>query len=383
MNDNNDELISIIVPVYNVSEYLEECLISIINQSYKNIEIICINDGSTDNSLEILESFQKKDNRIIIINQINKGLSAARNTGLDIAKGKYIGFVDSDDYIDLDMFKMLYESIKKYNTDISICNYYYLLGEEKYIYYESDKDDLINNKEDYLYELLYDCKIQNYVWSRLYKKELFDNVRFPVGTVFEDIYISTCLLDKINSAYYISNPLYYYRRREKSITSNLSIDGICDAVYNSYERYLIIRKEYPKLDDINVYSMISWLNIQYNCFKEVSNDNYFKTFKEIFSELITDDNMNKISFYSKWLNYNEINTMINNYKKYVDSNDNTDINNIDKFDKLLKEFDDYYDVDKDKLKTILDELKETFYNYESYKKYKKKLAIYIDKYGKI
>ena len=98
-------LLSVIIPVYNVEPYLEQCLDSVINQTYKNLEIICINDGSTDNSLKILEKYQKKDNRIKLINQKNKGLSEARNAGLDVAKGEYIAFVDSDDYLELNAYE--------------------------------------------------------------------------------------------------------------------------------------------------------------------------------------------------------------------------------------------------------------------------------------
>ena len=111
--------ISVIIPVYNVERFLKKCLESVINQTLSDLEIICINDGSTDKSLSILNSFAQKDNRIIVINQDNQGQSCARNAGLSIATGKYIGFVDSDDWIDLDFYEKLYNTAKKYNADIA------------------------------------------------------------------------------------------------------------------------------------------------------------------------------------------------------------------------------------------------------------------------
>ena len=113
--------VSVIVPVYNVEKYLSRCLESLINQSLKDIEIICINDGSTDNSLQILKQFAYKDNRIKIINQTNSGQSVARNKGLAIASGKYIGFVDSDDWIDNDYYEKMFETIERTNSDFACC----------------------------------------------------------------------------------------------------------------------------------------------------------------------------------------------------------------------------------------------------------------------
>lgn len=117
------ELISIIVPVYNVEQYLDDCLISIINQTYKNLEIILIDDGSTDKSGKICDEYAKKDSRIIVIHKENGGVSSARNAGLRIAKGAYIGFVDPDDWIAEDMYEVLYSNAKKYDADVSVCKY--------------------------------------------------------------------------------------------------------------------------------------------------------------------------------------------------------------------------------------------------------------------
>ena len=112
--------ISVIIPVYNVEKYLKECLDSVINQTLKDIEIICVNDGSTDNSLNILENYAKKDNRIIVISQKNKGLSGARNTGLKYCSGEYVSFIDSDDYVSKDLFELTYNNAISNNSDLVI-----------------------------------------------------------------------------------------------------------------------------------------------------------------------------------------------------------------------------------------------------------------------
>ena len=138
--------LSIIVPVYNVENYLIRCLDSLVNQTLKEIEIICINDGSKDNSLNILEEYAKKDSRIIILNQENAGLSAARNAGMEIAKGEYIGFVDSDDWVDLDFFEKLYIAAKNNDCDIAVADFIREHPTKK-------KKDLILQKKKFLKNL--------------------------------------------------------------------------------------------------------------------------------------------------------------------------------------------------------------------------------------
>ncbi len=142
---NEEPLISIIVPVYNTEEYLTLALSSLCSQTYKNIEIICVDDGSTDNSLKILEKFRAFDSRIKIIKQKHQGVSVARNKGLDKVTGKYIAFVDSDDYVKPEMFEVLYKTIKKYDTDVVLFNYYNLTDEKCEIH-PSVSDFLMNEE---------------------------------------------------------------------------------------------------------------------------------------------------------------------------------------------------------------------------------------------
>ena len=183
----NELLISIIVPIYNIDNYVSKCIESILSQTHSNIEVILIDDGSTDKSSNICDYYSKKDARIVAIHKKNGGLSSARNTGLDIAKGKYIGFVDGDDYIEPNMYEELLNNIHEHQSDIAICNYNDIKNNKKYTNYfdnELEKTPIEGkNKFDILY------KNYNFVicsWNKLYKKEIFNNLRFPENKIFEE-----------------------------------------------------------------------------------------------------------------------------------------------------------------------------------------------------
>lgn len=209
--------ISIVVPVYNAEKYLSKCLDSLINQTLKEIEIICINDGSKDNSETILRAYQQKDSRIQVISQENKGLSITRNIGIAAAKGEYIGLVDSDDWLDLDFYEKLYNAAKKYNSDIAAGDFYRrgkILKTQKLKYKKEEffKDNAEKVKQAGIPKY-------NYVWNKIYKRESLEKINcpFPVGRYYEDI----CWLVKV--VYYLDgfvtvpNTFYHYRRSEGSI----------------------------------------------------------------------------------------------------------------------------------------------------------------------
>ncbi len=172
------DLISIIVPVYNVIKYLRHCIESIVNQTYTNLEIILVDDGSNDESEKVCDEYKNKDSRIIVIHQENRGLSAARNAGLDICKGKYISFVDSDDYIEPDFIECLYSSIIENSVKVSMCNINYvdensqIIGTEKWdnIDIMSGRDILKQNKDF----------IHSVVCNKLYSIEIWKDLRFPI-----------------------------------------------------------------------------------------------------------------------------------------------------------------------------------------------------------
>ena len=218
-----DELISIIIPVYNVESYLQKCLDSIINQTYKNIEIIIIDDGSTDKSFEICDNYKLLDNRIEVVHKQNGGLSDARNYGLEIATGQYISFVDSDDVIHPQMIEILYKMIKLTSSDISLCGYTEFMSNN--FMNKTRINNLfrvLNNEEalNWLYDSTQKSILMTVSWNKLYKKELFSNIRFPCGLIHEDEFTTYKLIYKAKRIVYVENELYYYRQRNNSIMSN-------------------------------------------------------------------------------------------------------------------------------------------------------------------
>jgi len=220
MNNNSLlPLISIIVPVYNVQEYVRKCVLSICRQTYQNLEIIVIDDGSTDDSGRICDMLAKQDNRIKVVHQSNGGLSAARNMGLSIVTGDFIGFVDSDDWIDESMYELLYGLMIENDADISICSHYIVKqGKIKSRYMSGKK--FVFTREEAMQALMKDRLIRNYVWNKLYKRHLFDQLRFPVGRLFEDLAISYQIFHQAKRVVVQEYPEYYYLVRDGSLTQS-------------------------------------------------------------------------------------------------------------------------------------------------------------------
>ena len=220
-----DDKITVIVPVYNVENYLRKCLDSIIAQTYKNIEIIVVNDGSTDASGQICQEYTQIDNRIVYIEKENGGLSEARNVGLDKMTGSYVTFIDSDDWAELDYVEILYKKIIEYQADISVGNYYsYNEDEETYyfhIYGDSYYEKVYDNIS--IFENLYESQeMKSFAlisaWGKLYKAKLFDYLRFDKGKLGEDGYFNQKMYLSVNKVVYLNKGLYAYRQRSGSIT---------------------------------------------------------------------------------------------------------------------------------------------------------------------
>jgi len=252
--------ISVIIPAYNVEDYVAKCLDSIINQTYKNLEIIIVNDGSTDKSGEICERYAKKENRIILIHQENQGMSIARNNALDIATGEYIGFVDSDDWIEPDMYATLYDNIIAHDADISMCNFYYVRTSGQQSPYSNENDD--TKILEGIYKIAHNIRLSNNcIWNRLYKRHLFDDIRFPAGKTFEDVFVMHRVMDNANKLVLSSKCLYYYRRRADSITLSPFNMAQMDNVDAYIERHNYVSSKYPSLEKTSrkfIFTSLLW-----------------------------------------------------------------------------------------------------------------------------
>lgn len=216
--------ISVIVPVYNVEEYLKRCVDSILCQTFSDLEIILVDDGSPDNCGAICDEYAKKDERVKVIHKQNGGLSSARNAGLEIASGEYIAFVDSDDWIHPQMCEITYEAITYADADfINFCYQIKTDNSEEILGY-TNKDDIIKTTEVYSKDEVlnnffnkYHAKLWMTVWSKLYKKHIFDDLRFEEGRIHEDELIMLPTIEKASQIAYLDISLYYYYFSESGI----------------------------------------------------------------------------------------------------------------------------------------------------------------------
>lgn len=215
-----NDLISVIVPVYNTQIYLSRCIESILSQSYGNIEVILIDDGSTDNSGSICDEYAQKDDRIIVIHKKNQGLSSARNQGINRSIGKYICFVDSDDWINERYIELLYKAIIETNADLAICNFEYVYDVRKGV--KEKKVVALQKKictgKEALRELMGErCVCYVVAWNKMYKKELWKNLYYPKGFIHEDEAVVHRILARSTRVVCIEEELYYYRQVQGSI----------------------------------------------------------------------------------------------------------------------------------------------------------------------
>lgn len=223
--------VSIIVPVYNVEKYLRKCLNSLINQTLKDIEIICINDGSTDKSLEILEEYKNRDSRIILLNQENSGQSIARNNGIKKATGEYLGFVDPDDWVDLDYYEKLYNAASTNDTDIAVGGIIRVTGIKKKKFLNFEKETITDNT-NLKFELC-DVPEKSYVWNKIYKTEKLKEIglEFEKGIFYEDCIFTPQALFYLGKIATVPNIYYYYLRRGNSTVKQRSEKANADSVY--------------------------------------------------------------------------------------------------------------------------------------------------------
>lgn len=253
MNTQMDK-ISVIVPVYRVEEYLDRCIESIVRQTYQNLEIILIDDGSPDRCGQICDEWKKQDSRIRVIHKENGGLASARNAGLDLAGGCYIGFVDSDDLISPYMYEELHRQITAYDADMVFCEFQNFVKEEE-LHREVLKQERVNrySVKDAFYRLYApDCDRMNLAWNKLYKRELFNEIRYPLVKTCEDAAVIHSILEACSSIVSDENVLYFRQRREDSIMGAYKT-AVWSEHYGDILRYMKDRTErYAGIEDRNL-----------------------------------------------------------------------------------------------------------------------------------
>ncbi|MEZ7765767.1 glycosyltransferase [Gemella sp. 27098_8_92] len=313
------ELISIIVPVYNVEKYLKKCVDSIVNQTYKNLEIILVDDGATDNSGKICDELVELDNRIKVYHKKNGGLSDARNYGVERATGDYIGFVDSDDYIDAEMYERLYEAIKKENVDVAECNLK-IVYPEKTDLFTDQKYYQICNKQEYLEEYLKIEKIFGSACVRLTKADIAKKLKFPVGKLYEDTYYAYDLIGIVDKYVIVDNPYYNYLMRENSITNAKFNPRIFDLIEIVEKFHTNVYKNYPSLKEAadcrKMYAYFSVLN-SILLEEDFKNNSFYKQIIDYFKEEYTKLLRNKYITRNRKLSILLIKFSINLYRKVL------------------------------------------------------------------
>lgn len=244
-------LISIIVPVYNISMYLEKCIESLLSQSYKNIEIILVNDGSTDKSPQICDRYKSFSNNIIVIHKVNSGVSEARNSGIENANGAYICFVDGDDYVDKNYVSDMYTVAAKENVDIVTSNAYKIWDNGKKIELLTNNiplnDYFIKTGTETLSDMLYGKTCYASCWGKLYKREIFDTIRFPDLSMGEDSYTMYHCLLKANKVAHLHSPNYFYMQHQQSVMHTKNFDKFYDYIKLSDGFINIVNSKYPEL----------------------------------------------------------------------------------------------------------------------------------------
>ena len=293
--------VSVIVPVYNTENYIDICLDSLINQTFRDFEVICINDGSTDSSLQVLEQYSKYDKRIKVFSTENKGLSEARNYGVSLSKGKYVTFLDSDDYISPVMLEIFYKNLNETGADFvfgdslkinpltnEISFWDYIKESELKTYLKHPKDKWFNEKDvpSFFWEKINVC-----AWGKMYKRKFIENLKFPKGLIFEDLpYFTECYL-KAEKISFDFRKTYFYR-----ISRSDSIVGSNQAKYsNIFEIYDLVEdvfKKYNKFDKFKndfLYKKIRDCSLWLIKSNGNAKEEMFKRYKETFMHLDVED----------------------------------------------------------------------------------------------
>lgn len=254
--------ISIIIPVYKVEEYLNRCIKSVVDQTYNNLEIILVDDGSPDNCPAICDKWAEKDSRIKVIHKNNGGLSDARNIGMKIASGELIGFVDSDDWISKEMYQLLYENMKENESDISACGVKMVWEDVEEGRPLTSAGNQMLNTQEAMEAIIRESKLKQPVSYKLYKTELIRDILFPVGKCNEDVFWTYQAIGRARKVSIFDTPCYYYFQRKDSIMGNKYSLKRLDALEAKRERLKYIERKFPQLENLSKLDL--WFSCMYS-----------------------------------------------------------------------------------------------------------------------
>ena len=295
MGKENNPLISVIIPIYKVEKYLDSCICSIVNQDYQNLDIILVDDGSPDMCPKLCDQWKTRDSRIRVIHKKNGGLSSARNAGIIIAKGKYLSFVDSDDYIGQGMYTTMVEAAERNSAEIVCCGRYLTISESIKVPRHCLDQEKIYTNEQAMKEVLLARDIEEAAWDTLYRAELFNDIRYPKGEINEDIVVIFPLLKLCNRIVHVGNPFYYYRVNKNSITKS---------GYNE-KKYIYLKH----IQQVKAYITLNYpkLETELRCFMA----------RYSYAELLDMENDKKIiqKFKNDYVQYKSI--LLHTFKSYI------------------------------------------------------------------
>lgn len=288
----DEKKITVVIPVYNVEDYVERCLKSVINQSYENIEVIIVNDGSTDLSEKVILDTIDGDDRFKYFFKENGGLSSARNFGIEKATGDYISFIDSDDWIHEDFLRLMIESIQSSDSDIAVCNMSYIFSNNS----EKKRTPLLIGNETVsnitgLRDLFNGKKFKFHAQNKIYKINLFKNnlIFYPNGKIYEDVFTTYKLFWNAKKISYVPKKLYFYQQNRPGsiLATNFNskrfdiLDALDDIKKLLEENKLNLSKDFEHLVVINIISLVNYLASQYSSFSDTTKMDYLKIFSQI------------------------------------------------------------------------------------------------------
>jgi glycosyltransferase involved in cell wall biosynthesis len=262
----NKDKVSIVVPIYKVEKYIHRCIDSIVNQTYSNLEIILVDDGSPDSCGEIADQYQKTDPRIRVVHKQNGGLSDARNHGMNLVTGDFIMFVDSDDWLAEEMIAMMIKNSLAYQADVVQSAFYYAYDDKLLVdhrhHQENDPPVILNNKM-LMYELIKNEKVKNFAWGKLFRTALIKDTLFEKGVLFEDVFWAHQIMCQVETFLILHEPYYYYYQRDDSIVATYTPRNL-DMIKGLKERHCFIEAFYSELTSESYKLLLKMNLIHYN-----------------------------------------------------------------------------------------------------------------------